>query len=359
MYGDPAIVHPADPAMAPKVLTLQGQAHTAAAPWASLPQNVLDRTCFWHLMTNTPVHGKERDVLKLMGFVQNGEMLPSLLAQELAPCLGTVQSQGVSLASSPSESLTSKGQQLPLIPPTSLKATLANEAGPLRDLQPLRDRTLNQLYDIYRTDATPAQRTFIDSLVTSQRQVRDLRQDLLGLLATIKDNSTNSQIVAAVTLVKMKVAPLVSFNIPFGADNHADPYLAKETAQTITGVASIAFLMQQLALAGLEDQVTFLSLNVFGRTLGAGNQNGRQHNSNHQVSLAIGKPFRGSVIGGVGRVGTDFGAVPINSRTGLGRADGDISALDTLPSFGKTVLAAVGGNPASVAAGKVVQSALA
>ena len=66
--------------------------------------------------------------------------------------------------------------------------------------------------------------------------------------------------------------------------------------------------MNQLAAAGLADSVTFMSLNVFGRTLGPGNADGRQHNENHQVSIAIGKPFRGGVIGGVIPVGKDFGA---------------------------------------------------
>src|SRR3569623_3274650 len=66
-YEDPNIVHSADPAMAPTSLSIGGKAYTAAAPWASLPQDVLDRTCFWHTMTNTPVHPKEPDVLKLMG----------------------------------------------------------------------------------------------------------------------------------------------------------------------------------------------------------------------------------------------------------------------------------------------------
>ena len=41
-------------------------AYTAATPWTTIPQNVLDRTCFWHLMTNTPVHPKEPEVLKLI-----------------------------------------------------------------------------------------------------------------------------------------------------------------------------------------------------------------------------------------------------------------------------------------------------
>src|SRR5439155_19147090 len=53
-YEDAMIVHSSDAAMAPTQLVLAGQTVTAAAPWATLPQSVLDRTCFWHMMTNTP-----------------------------------------------------------------------------------------------------------------------------------------------------------------------------------------------------------------------------------------------------------------------------------------------------------------
>ncbi len=96
-YEDPKITHSQDPTMAPASLTIQGQTYTAAAPWAALPQNILDRLCFWHLMTNTPVHPKQPDVLKLMGATQAGEMLPSILARHLAPRLGTIQSEPISL----------------------------------------------------------------------------------------------------------------------------------------------------------------------------------------------------------------------------------------------------------------------
>jgi hypothetical protein len=287
-YEDPNIVHSQDPAMAPTTLTIQGRAYKAAAPWATLPQGVLDRTCFWHLMTNTPVHPKEPDVLKLMGAAQAAEMLPSILASQLAPCLGTIQSQPITLgASSPSEGLTYEGQALPIIPALALKATLTSPAGPLTRLQPLRDQTLNQLYDLYRNNATTAQRAYIDSLAASQQEVRNIQQNLLNQLASIKDNSPASQILAAVALIQMRVTPVVAVHIPFGGDNHRDVGLQTETTQTLSGVAVISSLMTQLASAGLQDQVTFLSLNVFGRTLGPGNADGRQHNPNHQVSITI------------------------------------------------------------------------
>jgi hypothetical protein len=364
MYDNAAITHSADPAMAATPLLLAGQSFVAARPWSTLPQNVLDRSTFWHLMTNTPVHPKEPDVLRLMGQISQAEMLPSLLAKVLAPCLGTIQAQPITVgASSPSEGLSYDGQALPIIPPLSLKATLTSPAGPLANLQPLRDQTLNQLADLYRQGASPAQRAYVDSLVTSQQELRNINQSLLGSLASIKDNSVASQVTAALALIQMNVTPVVAVHIPFGGDNHHDAGLQNETAQTISGVAAIGSLMAQLQSAGLQDRVTFLSLNVFGRTLGPANTDGRQHNQNHQVSLAIGKPFAGGVIGGVGPVGNDFGALPIAASSGKGGPGGNIAAVDSLASFGKTALAAVGVDTAtigsSISSGQIVTAALA
>jgi hypothetical protein len=363
-YEDPNIVHSQDPSMAPTALTIGGQPTTAAAPWATLPQNVLDRTCFWHLMTNTPVHPKEPDVLKLMGTTAAGEMLPSLLARQLAPCLGTIQSQPISLgATTPSEGLSYGGSPLPIIPPLALKSTLTSAVGPLTDLQPLRDQTLNQLYALYKTGASPAQRAYIDSLVTSQSQVRNINQALLDMLTSISDSTANSQVLAAVTLIQMKVTPVIAIHIPFGGDNHRDVGLAAETAQTVSGVATIATLMQELATAGLSDQVTLMSLNVFGRTIGPGNTDGRQHNQNHQVSITIGKPFKGGIIGGVAPLQGDYAATAIDSKSGAGATSGDVSPVASLASFGQTMLAAVGVSPSiastNVTSGTVISGALA
>jgi hypothetical protein len=345
-YDDPKVVHSPDPSMAPMSLTIQGQTHTAAAPWATLPQGVLDRTVFWHLMTNTPVHPKEPQVLQLMGATPSGEMLPSLLAKSLGACLGTIQTQPISIgASTPSEDLAFEGAPLPVIPPAALKSTLTNSAGPIGSLQPLRDQTLNQLYELYKTSASPAQKAYIDSLVTSEQQVRNINQSLLNQLSAIKDNSASSQLLAALALIQMNVTPVVAIHIPFGGDNHRDVGLANETAQTVSGVATIASLMEQLQAAGLQDKVTFMSLNVFGRTIGPGNTDGRQHNLNHQVSITIGKPFKGGVIGGIAPVQSDYGAVNVNPQTGAGSAGGSIKAIDTLAAFGMTMLASIGADP--------------
>jgi hypothetical protein len=363
-YEDANIVHSTDMSMMATPLTLNGQSTMAAAPWATLPQNVLDRTCFWHLMTNTPVHPEEPNVLKLMGVTAAGEMLPSLLARELAPCLGTIQSQPICLgATTPSEGLSYGGAPLPIVPALALKATLTSAPGALTNLQALRDQTMNQLYDLYKNGASPAQQAFVDGLVTSQQQVRSINQSLLDALGSIADNTAASQILAAITLIQMKVSPVISVHIPFGGDNHRDVGLATETSQTVSGVATIVSLMQQLATAGLADQVTLMSLNVFGRTIGPGNTDGRQHNPNHQVSFTIGKPFKGGIMGGVAPVGNDYGALAIDSKTGAASTSGDVSALHSLAAFGQTMLAAVGVAPAEISSdvnvGPVISGALA
>jgi hypothetical protein len=364
MYEDPNITHSADPTMVPTNLQIGGQSYMAAQPWSTLPQTVLDRTNFWHIITDTPVHPNEPKVLGLMSTITPAEMFPSLIAKYMAPCLGTVQTQPISLgAITPSESLTFDGAALPTIPPLALKATLANAPGPLTNLQKLRDSTLDQLSELYQTGSSAAQRSFLDALVLSQTQVRNINQSLLSALDSIADNTAASQLTAAIALIQMNVSPVLTIHIPFGGDNHHDTALATEAAETVTGVATIVSLMAQLAAANLQDKVTFMSLNVFGRTVGPANTDGRQHNPNHQVSITIGKPFKGGVIGGVAPFQGDYGALAIDSTTGAGVSTGDVFPVDSLPSFGKTVLSAVGVDTATVndaiTGGKVIPAALA
>jgi hypothetical protein len=362
-YEDSKIVHSTDPTMAPQMMSIGGQQYMAATPWATLPASLLAQTQFWHVMTNTPVHPKEPQVLELMGATQAGEMFPSVMAKSLAPCLNTIQPQPISVgASNPSESLQFGGAALPTVPPTALKATLTNPAGPLSELQPLRDQTLNALYDLYKNGASPAQQQYIDSLVTSQQQVRSINQSLLNNLTSITDNTQDSQILAAITLIQMNVSPVISIHIDFGGDNHRDIALADETTQTVAGVASIASLMSQLKSAGLQDKVSFMSLNVFGRTIGPGNTDGRQHNPNHHVALAIGSNFKGGVYGAVTPVGSDYGATAMSSATGAGGASGDIQPVDTLSAWAMTMLSSIGADPtvltSPVSTAKPITSAL-
>src|ERR1700722_1703978 len=137
-YLDSALIHPTQASMAPTPLTMNGQTFQAAAPWAQLQNtasfggvNMADRTVFFHMATNTPIHPNEPEVLQLMGATQQHEMLPSLLAKATAPGLCTVQQQPVSIgAASPTEALMFGGSTLPIIPPSALRDTLLNPTGP-------------------------------------------------------------------------------------------------------------------------------------------------------------------------------------------------------------------------------------
>jgi hypothetical protein len=200
---------------------------------------------------------------------------------------------------------------------------------------------------------SPAQRSFIDAYVNAQSDLSKLNQSILSTLAALPDNSPNSQVDAAIALIRMNVTPVVAIHIPFGGDNHHDSMYQNEASQTITGVATLDYMLGQLkqytAVDGrcLSDAVTVVSLNVFGRTLAYDTQNGdgRQHNQNHQVSFVIGAPFKGGLFGGLAPVGGDFGALPIDSMTGAGSSSGDIAPVDTLSSFAQTVAAGVGVDP--------------
>ena len=371
-YLLPELIHPQDATMAATPLSLRGKNYTAAKPWAALPQNVLDRTAFFHMATNTPIHPKEPDVLQLLGATQRGEMLPSLLAKAVWPGLCTIQQQPVSVGASPSEVVKFDGAPLPNIPPQALKDTLLNPAGPLSSLQKIRDNTMKSIHDIYKNQATPPQQQFLDSWINTQDQVRQLNSSVLMMLEQLSKDPVEAQIQAAIALIRLKVTPVVTIHIPFGGDNHGDPGLAKETedttgAKSTTGVPAIAYLMSELATYGLSDTVSFFNLNVFGRTYvnngGQSCDNGRNHNGNSQVSVCIGKPFKGGVIGGVAQVknslGDDYGATSIDSTSGA--MNGDIMAADTMAAFGMTMLQAVGGDPTVITSttGKVVQAALA
>jgi len=368
MYLIPDIAHPPAVTMAPAPLTLAGQAWTAATPWTQLPQAMLDRTCFFHHGTYTVVHPDLANVMSLQGFVSHHEMLVSLLSGQLASCLGTVQSQPLALGPrSAGEGLTVGGRPQPTLSPSALASLLSSPTGPLGQIQQIRDADLDRLNDWYRQNGNSAQRGFIDRYALSQQQARSISESLLSSLAAIKDNSAASQLSAALILFRMNVSPVVSIHLPFGGDNHTDNALTRETTETVASVGTIANLWNQLNANGLQDKVTFATLNVFGRTLSAakGNGGGRTHHGDHHVAVLIGKPFKGGVVGGVEPGGGDYRATSINSVTGaaVGGGSGDVPFSETLSAMGKTLGVACGVSSEvldlNIRGGKIVAGALA
>jgi len=360
-YDDPGIAHSLDPSMAPTPMTLSGKTYSAAKPWASLPQPVLDRTCFFHHTTLTNSHANEGKVLKLMGAVKRQEMLISLLARNLAPCLSTVQVEPASISG---EVITFGGRILPALTPVGLRDVFISPKGPLTNLQALRDADLDRLSEALKQSGNSVQRSYLDRMATSKNELRNISDSLLGNLANIRANDLDGQLTAAVALIQMGVSPASVIFIPFGGDNHSDPNLARESAQHVSGCAAIATLQQRLAAVNLQDRVTFVLMNVFGRSLNRPLRMGRDHLGSHHCTVIIGKRVRGSVVGGVMKAGSDFAATPIDSRSGLSAmgTGADIRFEDTLGAVGKTIGAAVGVSSEvlddQITAGKVVQAAL-
>jgi hypothetical protein len=346
-YGDPNIGHPNDPAMAPTPMSFGGEMIPAGAIWSTLPAAALSRACFFHHGTYTVIHPDEGKVLRMMGAVAGGEMLPSMLSRELAPALGTVRQQPISLSGSFTEAVYFQGAPQPLLTPTTLSSVLAapkNGLGSM-DLVKLRDQGLDSLNALVKASGNPAQKHFIDQYATSTAQLRTLQQGLLQSLSALKNDNQDSQIQAALILFQMKVTPVVVVHIDFGGDNHSDPNLANEVAGHKSGVATLGKMMDALAAAKLQDQVTFAMMNVFGRTMVAKDvANGRQHNDGHHVTLMIGPRIKPSVVGGVALPagGKEYRATAIDSATGKASASGDVAYAATFGAMGQTLAAAVG-----------------
>ena len=363
-YAFPDIAHSLDPQMAKTPFKLGGSTVEAALPWSTLPQALLDRTSFFHHTTLTNSHANQPKVMKLMGATRRQEMLVSFFANQLAACFGTVQVEPVVVGASGSgEFLSYEGRVLPALAPTALRDTLANPAGPLGTLQQLRDADLNRLNAIFKAHGNTEQRTFLDRLATTQTEARGISQALLENLAAITANDATNQVLAAVTLIKMNVSPVVSMHIPFGGDNHTDVDLAGETKQTVAATATMALLYQKLTDLGLQDQVTFAAMNVFGRTLAKKGTTGRDHLANHHTTVMFGKGIKAGVVGGLEPKAGDYAAMPIVSSTGAGADAGDIPFEETLGALGKTLGSAIGISSAAldenILLGKPVTAALA
>lgn len=359
-YEHAGIVHAPGEQFAAAPLQLGATATSAARLWTQLPQWALDRACFIHHATRTVVHPDMPKVLRLMGATSDGEMLPSLLAAQLAPCLNTIQSRPVSVGK---VALTARGAPLQTLRPTALKQLLVRANGPLTNLRSLRDRKLDEMYGVLKREGTTEQRRYLDAAVQSRNDTRKLGDDAAALFSAITNDGPDDQMVAAVGLIRLGVTPVVSVTLPFGSDNHTDQGLEAEIDEHPLGVAAIARMAALLEQYGLRDRVTFALLNVFGRTLARKGLAGRDHWPRHAVSLLIGSGVKAGVVGGLVPYEDDFSSVGIDSATGHGLATGaDIPYEETLSSVGKTIGAAVGVTrpvlDEAIESGKVIAAAL-
>jgi Protein of unknown function (DUF1501) len=378
-YEIAALVHPQQPEMAATALQLGDKSYNVAKPWATsdaggaLAATTHARMAFFHHSTRTTVHGDQPKVMKLLGATNRGEMLVSAYAKHLATCFGTVQPEPIAVGAggNASELVSFAGRTLPAVSPTQLKQLLTgSRTEPLVKLRPMRDSALDQLNELAKSDASDVQKNFLDALALSQRQVRQLADQLATTLSAITADNVAGQALAAAALIAANVTPVVTVRIPFGGDNHSDQDLATESAQHVTGVQGIQAVMDALSMLSLSDKVTFATLNVFGRNLNGiakvESRSGRDHYGNHSVMLMVGKNVNPGVIGGVTAAASGaYVACDIDSASGAAAPGGDIPAAETHVAAARTLGAALG-IPDSVSAddfvadagGKVVKRAL-
>ena len=380
-YEATDIIHPQQDEVSATTVQVGGKSLGAALPWADpsvastggstgkLSSSILARACFFHHLTGTVVHGDQPKVMKVMGNTAGGEMMVSAFAKHLAGCFGTVQTQPISVGagSNGGELVSFGGRTLPSISPLQLKQLLTGTKNdPLVTARMLRDSSLDMLNSFIKREyaSGSVQAQFLDALANSQSQVRLLASQLATTLNSITANDVNGQMQAAAALIAAKVTSVVTLHISFGGDNHSDSNLQGEADQTVSGVTALNSLMKAggvLDTLGLLDQVTFSTMNVFGRNLNGiakvTDRTGRDHYGNHNVTLMIGKNFKSSVIGGV--VANSSGAYVANgidSASGSPAASGDIPAAQTLVSAARTLGSGLG-IPDSVQASDWIASA--
>jgi len=367
-YVDGTEHNPSD-LMTETAFTLGGASTSAAKPWASLSADLRERMAFIHHRTYTNAHPEMPKVLSGHGAVtdfesNSGEMLPSTLAKFLGDALGTIQSEPITVGKT---RLTYEGRPLDLVRPTELQSLFNAPEDLEGELRAMRDSELDRVYSELRTNGTPAQMRFLDRYARGREQARQIGADLGVLLNRIPldpdaTNGGRDQVIAAVGLLKLNIAPVVSITIPFGGDNHGDRDLLDEAEETTSGVATIQLLWDELKAAGLDERTTFASLNVFGRTLKRNSTGGRNHNGDHHAMCLFGPRVKGGVYGGIEPSKRDFQATAMSSETGASAADGDITPDQSLESAMRTLGGAVGladeTMDEAVSGGKLIRGAI-
>ena len=342
----------------PVPMTLGGQPTEAAAPWAELPEALRRRMAFVHHATRSPAHTDYRSTMGLHGSVRStstnaGDMFASMIAGLSTAVLAgtpqtTLQPEPLPLTA---EDLTYGGRPLQTVAPSQLAALFAppdGEVAPLLNLRPLRDQALERVYRVLRDDGTAAQRAFVDRYIRSSEQARQLGEGLGAELAALQvaDDDLDGaahQLATAAILAAARVAPVMTVKIPFGGDNHQDADLAIETAETISGVAAIGGFWNALVAAGIQDDVTFGLLNVFGRRLTRNTTGGRDHNRHHGVMVAFGPRVQGGVYGAVEMVNGAALSQPLPGADG-----GEIVPDNSLEAVGTSLGIALGHDPEAI-----------
>ncbi|MEO1172730.1 MAG: hypothetical protein AAFX94_11885, partial [Myxococcota bacterium] len=239
----------------PRSMRLGSFETCAAQPWALLPQDLLDRSCFFHHQTGSSIHGVLNNTLTLGGALRNAgrngtEWLPSYVGQSLGPVLGTVLETPIPFTLG---GVQAKGVRVQRTSPEQLKSLFSGgDPVEAERLSRLRADALDRIYAEVKTSGTHAQRTYLDSIARSRRETLDMRERVGSALDDVNGDSTRERIRAAVSLLRVRATPVVTVGIYFGGDNHHDYNLFEEVTGNLSGIQEIQFVWETLKEQGME-----------------------------------------------------------------------------------------------------------
>ena len=187
-------------------------------------------------------------------------------------------------------------------------------------------------------NGTAQQRRFFDQHALSRLLRLRIWKSLGQLLEDIEDDTIHSQLQCAAFVAKLKLAPVILTNIEFGGDNHQDSGLLNETNQTLAMLKALDEYWRVIHELGIEDEVFFANLDVFGRNPSS-DGNGRSHHGDFVSGLMVGTHLNGGVVGGW----TANSSVQATDQFTNGTsADADIDAEETLAAYYRTIMDAAG-----------------
>ena len=318
----------------------------AAAPWATLDEDLRANMAFWHHGTFTNAHPDFPAVRRFNGAIKGydgsgSDELDATIAQETNQALGTLLEEPISVGGT---RISYGGRELPILKPTDIQALFASSITNIDQMVQLRDGFIDRAYRTVKDDGTPAQKAFLEKYARSRSEAIEMGDSLGELITDIDGDDAANQAKMAVALLQLNLSPVITIGIPFGGDNHQDINLANEVDETTAAMPAINTLWQELKAANLHEKTIISSLNTFGRTLKRNATGGRNHNGRHHTMFVIGTNIKPGVIGGIEPENNnrDFIASAFSSTTGLTTGSTDIPYDETLVAAGKTLSKALG-----------------
>ncbi|MCJ8311602.1 MAG: DUF1501 domain-containing protein [Saccharospirillaceae bacterium] len=325
-----------------------GQQVRASKIWSLLPQAWLDHMSCLNIATGANAHPEFSAVLGFSGAIKGAdgsgsEYLPSLLAQETRSGLATLMAEPVVLGG---KTYASEGKTISKLNPNDIKSLFVGGYSYMDDLNRIRDKSIDRIYQQTKISGNKAQMNFIDQYAQSRSQAKQIGESLNDLITDVNGNDPSNQVKMAIALFRLNITPVVTIGLECGSDNHQDDTLIKETVQSVNTMNVLAQLHQGLVDANLDDRVNFANLNTFGRTLVRNSNGGRNHNKNHHSMFIYGSNINPGIIGDLEAVYKkgavkDIVSMPFNSETGTS-VNPDISLDESLAAAGKTLAKSIG-----------------